>query len=77
MNLLSDDGDLTISFNLYFGDFGDGGDPVTTGYTIDLESELYGELKVEQGGFSALDVHFVDLTASSISGASWSLISDG
>ena len=74
MNLLSDDGDLTISFNLYFGN---GGDPVTTGYTIDLGSELYGELKVEQGGFSALDVHFVDLTASSISGASWSLISDG
>ena len=73
MNLLSDDGDLTISFNLYFGN---GGDPVTTGYTIDLESELYGELKVEQGGFSALDVHFVDLTASS-SGASLPLISDG
>ena len=73
MNLLSDDGDLTISFNLYFAN---SGDLVTNGYTIDLESELYGELKVDQGGFSALDVHFEDLTASS-SGASWPLISDG
>jgi len=74
LNLLSDYGDLTFSFDLYFT-YGDG--PVTTDYTIDLESELYGELSIVRGGFSGLDVHFEQLLAVSDSGAEWPLIYDG
>lgn len=73
LNFLSGDGDLTFSFNLYLN----GGNLVTTDYTIDLETLLYGELSVATGGFSGLDVHFEELTAVSSSGDQYTLILNG
>ena len=74
LNFLSESGALTFSFNLYFFT---SGAPVTTDYTIDLETPLYGILSVNGGGFSTLDVHFEALTATSSEGYSEDLISNG
>ena len=74
LNFLSESGALTFSFNLYFYSTGA---PVTTDYTIDLETHLYGILYVDGGGFSTLDVHFEALTATSTEGYSEELIFNG
>ena len=74
LNFLSESGALTFSFNLYFAS---SGALVTTDYTIDLETQLYGMLYVEGYGFSSLDVHFEALRATSSEGYSEELISNG
>ena len=73
LNFLSESGALNFDFYLYFAN----GAPVTTDYTIDLETQLYAELYVDGGGFSTLDVHFEALTATSSEGSSEALISNG
>lgn len=50
---------------------------VTTGYTIDLESQLYALLTVNGGGFSTLDVHYEALKATTNEEYSLDLIEDG
>ena len=74
LNFLSESGALTFSFDLHFAS---SGALVTTDYTIDLETPLYAELSIDSGGFSALDVHFEALTATSSEGYSQVLISNG
>lgn len=72
LNFLSASGGLTFDFVLYFSNGYEVGDQI-----IDLESQLYGILTVDGGGFSALDVHFETLTATSSEGYTWPLISYG
>ena len=74
LNFLSESGALTFGFNLFFYS---NGALVTTDYTIDLETQLYGILYVDGGGFSTLDVHFEALTATSSEGYSEDLIFEG
>ena len=74
LNFLSESGALTFSFNLYFFT---SGAPVTTDYTIDLETPLYGILSVNGGGFSTLDVHFEALYATTTEGYYEELIFNG
>ena len=74
LNFLSESGALTFGFDLFFSS---SGALVTSDYTIDLETPLYGILYVDGGGFSALDVHFEALTATSSEGNSELLISNG
>ena len=73
LNFLSGSGDLTFTFNLYFSN----DVLVTTGYTIDLESQLYALLTVNGGGFSTLDVHYEALKATTNEEYSLDLIEDG
>ena len=65
---------LTFNFEIRFGS---DGSLVSPGTTIDLTTDIYGELTVDGDGFPDLDVHFDSVRATSTNGDDITLITDG